>query len=106
MFVPYFRVEEIETPAILHAWYLTLDFIEALQPTKIIAGHIESGWELDPKEDLAYMRKYLDLFSSKITNAPKKPTVDDLYQTFKTAFPQVSSFSSVLTVRRRLPADT
>jgi len=83
-------VEEIETPEILHAWYLTLDLIEALQPTKIIAGHIESGWELDPKEDLAYMRKYLDLFSSKITNALEKPTVDDLYQTFKDAFPQVS----------------
>jgi hypothetical protein len=85
-----FRVEEIETPAILHAWYLTLDFIEALQPTKIVTGHIESGWEMDPKEDMAYMRKYLDLFSSKITNAPVKPTVEDLYQTFKTAFPQVS----------------
>lgn len=91
IFVSYSRVEEIETPAILHAWYLTLDFIEALQPIKIIAGHIESGWELNPQEDLAYMRKYLDLFSSKITNAPKKPTVDELYQTFKTAFPQVSS---------------
>ncbi|KAJ9610502.1 hypothetical protein H2200_005279 [Cladophialophora chaetospira] len=81
-------VEEIETPAILHAWYLTLDFIEALQPVKIVAGHIEAGWELNPKEDLAYMRKYLDLFSSKITNSPKRPTVDELYQTFKNAFPQ------------------
>jgi hypothetical protein len=37
---------------------------------------------------MAYMRKYLDLFSSKITNAKTKPTVDELYQTFQTAFPQ------------------
>ena len=88
-------MEEIETPAILHAWYLTLDFIEALQPAKIIVGHIESGWDLDAKEDLAHMRKYLDLFSSKITNAPKKPTVDELYQTFESAFPQVSCVSRV-----------
>jgi len=36
-------VEEIETPTILHAWYLTLSLIEALQPTKIICGHIENG---------------------------------------------------------------
>jgi hypothetical protein len=85
-----FRVEESETPAIFRAWYLTLDFIEALQPTEIVTGHIESGWEMDPKEDMAYMRKYLDLFSSKITNAPEKATMEDLYQTFKTAFPQVS----------------
>jgi hypothetical protein len=82
------RVEEIETPAILHAWYLTLSLIEALQPTKIICGHIENGWEFDAKEDMAYMRKYLDLFSSKITNARTKPTVDELYQTFQKAFPQ------------------
>ncbi|EXJ82822.1 hypothetical protein A1O3_06637 [Capronia epimyces CBS 606.96] len=81
-------VEEIETPDILHAWYLTLDLIEALQPTKIIAGHLESGWELDAKADLAYMRSYLDLFSQKITYAPKKATVEELYATFKNAFPQ------------------
>ena len=82
------RVEEIETPAILHAWYITLDLIDALNPTKIITGHIEQGWELNAKEDMAYMRKYLDLFSSKITNAKTKPTVDELYQTFQKAFPQ------------------
>jgi glyoxylase-like metal-dependent hydrolase (beta-lactamase superfamily II) len=81
-------VEEIETADILHAWYLTLNLIEALQPTKIIAGHIEEGWELDAKEDMAYMRKYLDLFSEKITNAPKKASVEELYETFKNAFPQ------------------
>ena len=82
------RVEEIETADILHAWNLTLQFIEALGPTTIIAGHMEKGWEFDAKADLEYMHKYLDLFASKITNAPKKPTVDDLYQTFKSAFPQ------------------
>lgn len=81
-------VEEIETPEILHAWRLTLQLIEALEPTKIIAGHIEQGWEFDAKKDLEHMHKYLDLFASKITNAPEKPTVDDLFQTFKTAFPE------------------
>jgi glyoxylase-like metal-dependent hydrolase (beta-lactamase superfamily II) len=81
-------VEEIETADILHAWYLTLDLIEALQPTKIIAGHIEEEWELDAKEDMAYMLKYLDLFGEKITNAPKKASVEELYETFKNAFPQ------------------
>ena len=43
---------------------------------------------MDAKADMAYMHKYLDLFAAKITNAPKKPTVDDLFQTFKNAFPQ------------------
>jgi glyoxylase-like metal-dependent hydrolase (beta-lactamase superfamily II) len=80
-------VEEIETPDILHAWNLTLLLIESLNPEKIIAGHIEQGWEFDAKKDMQHMHKYLDLFESKITKAPKKPTVDELFQTFKNAFP-------------------
>ncbi|KAK6441808.1 hypothetical protein LTR95_001947 [Oleoguttula sp. CCFEE 5521] len=80
-------VEEIETKAILEAWYNTLDLIEALKPEKVIAGHLESGWELDAKADLAHNRRYLDLFAEKITYAKKKPQVDELFQTFKAAFP-------------------
>ncbi|KAK6439442.1 hypothetical protein LTR95_004349 [Oleoguttula sp. CCFEE 5521] len=80
-------VEEIETKAILEAWYKTLDLIEALKPEKVIAGHLENGWELDAKADLAHNRKYLDLFAEKITYAKKKPQVDELFQTFKDAFP-------------------
>lgn len=83
-----FRVEEIETPQLLDAWNRTLDIIEALEPVKIIPGHLESGWTLDAKEDLAYMRKYLKLFAEKITYAKKKPQVKDLFNTFKDAFPQ------------------
>jgi hypothetical protein len=79
---------EIETPDILHAWNLTLQLLEALGPTKIIAGRIEKGWSFDAKAALEHMHKYLDLFASKITSPPKKPTVDDLFQTFKSAFPQ------------------
>jgi len=82
------RAEEIETPQILHAWLKTLDLIEALQPAKVVPGHLESGWDLDAKADLAHNRRYLDLFARKITNAPKKPSVNDLFQTFKDAFPQ------------------
>lgn len=37
---------------------------------------------------MAYMRSYLDLFAKKITNAPKKPGVEELYNTFRDAFPQ------------------
>ena len=81
-------VEEIETPDVLHAWNLTLLLIESLNPTKIISGHIEQGWEFDAKKDMEHMHKYLDLFESKITKAPKKPTVNELFETFKTAFPQ------------------
>jgi hypothetical protein len=66
----------------------TLRFIEALGPTKIIAGHIEKGWGFDAKADLQHMHKYLDLFVSKITNAPIKPIVDDLFQAFKNTFLQ------------------
>lgn len=86
------RVEEIETPEILHAWRLTLTVIESLEPKNIIPGHIEQGWRPDPREDLSHMYKYLDLFESKITPSQegkaKRPTVDDLFQTFKDAFPQ------------------
>lgn len=81
-------VEEIETAVILSAWRKTLDLIEALHPTKIIPGHIEPGWELDAKADLEHNRKYLDLFEEKITNASKKPSVQELFETFKNAFPQ------------------
>jgi hypothetical protein len=66
------RVEEILTPDILHAWNLTLQFIEVLGPTKIIASHIEKGWDFDAKADLEHMHRYLDLFASKITNVPEK----------------------------------
>lgn len=82
------RAEEIETPQILHAWFKTLDLIEALRPDTIIPGHMEQGWQPDAKADLAHNRKYLDLFAQKITNASKKPSVNELYQTFKDAFPQ------------------
>ncbi|KAB2580840.1 hypothetical protein DBV05_g434 [Lasiodiplodia theobromae] len=79
--------EEIETPAVLAAWLSTLDLIESLQPAKIIPGHIEEGWELDAEKDLAHNRAYLQLFKEKIQEAPKKPSVDDIYNTFKEAFP-------------------
>ena len=50
-------VEEIETPEILHAWKLTLLLIESLNPERIIAGHIEEGWEFDAKLDMEHMHK-------------------------------------------------
>lgn len=85
-------VEEIESPAILNAWRLTLTLIESLNPKLLIPGHIEKGWTPDVKEDLSHMNKYLDLFESKIipsqTGKAPKPGVDDLFQTFKDAFPQ------------------
>jgi glyoxylase-like metal-dependent hydrolase (beta-lactamase superfamily II) len=101
-------VEEIETPEILHAWNLTLLLIESLNPERVIAGHIEDGWEFDARKDLEHMHKvscslhgpffgagsshatsqYLDLFEQKITKAPKKPTKDELFETFKRAFPE------------------
>ncbi|OQV07332.1 hypothetical protein CLAIMM_11783 [Cladophialophora immunda] len=81
-------VEEIETPQILEAWNKTLDLIEALKPMQIIPGHLESGWTLNAEEDMAHMRKYLKLFSEKVTYAEKKPQVNDLFVAFKEAFPQ------------------
>lgn len=60
-----------------------------MNPSKVIPGHIESGWELDAKADLAHNRKYLELFASKVTHAKQKPSVDELFETFKNAFPQV-----------------
>jgi hypothetical protein len=82
------RVEEVETPALLEAWNKTLELIGALEPTKLIPGHMESGWELNAKEDLAHTKKYLDLFSKKITYAPKKASVQELFDFFKNEFPQ------------------
>ncbi|KAK1819056.1 hypothetical protein LTR12_006502 [Friedmanniomyces endolithicus] len=82
-------VEEVETPQLLDAWFKTLDLIEeGLRPEKVIPGHIEQGWELDAKADLAHARKYLQFFAEKVTYAKKKPGVDELYKTFKDAFPQ------------------
>ena len=85
-------VEEIETPDILSAWKLTLQLIDSLNPATIISGHIEQGWDFDAKKDMQHMHKYLDLFEQKVTpsqaKGAKKPTVEDLFQTFKTAFPQ------------------
>ena len=82
-------MEEVETPQLLDAWVKTLDLIEALNPTQIIPGHLEQGWKLDAKEDLEHNRRYLDLFGEKVTHATTKPQVDELFETFKQAFPQV-----------------
>lgn len=82
------RVEEVETPALLNAWQKTLDLIEALAPTRVIAGHLEAGWVLDAKADIDHTRKYLDLLGEKVTFAKKKPTDGELFNTFKQAFPQ------------------
>lgn len=67
-----------------------LDLIEALQPVKIIPDHLEQGWELDAKADMAHNRQHLELSADQVTNAKTKPKVDELYQTFKDAFPQAS----------------
>jgi len=58
----------------------------------VIPGHIEQGWELDAKADLAHARKYLQFFAEKVTYAKKKPGVDELYKTFKDAFPEAGMF--------------
>ncbi|KAF7114152.1 hypothetical protein CNMCM5793_007730 [Aspergillus hiratsukae] len=81
-------VEEVETPALLEAWNKTIALISALEPVKVIPGHLEPGWELDAKADIAHTQKYLDLFAEKVTYAPAKPQVQDLYDFFKDAFPQ------------------
>ncbi|RLL95292.1 hypothetical protein CFD26_103238 [Aspergillus turcosus] len=81
-------VEEVETPALLEAWNKTIALISALEPVKVIPGHLEPGWELDAKADIAHTQKYLDLFAEKVTYAPTKPQVQDLYDSFKDAFPQ------------------
>ncbi|KAL4973715.1 beta-lactamase-like protein [Aspergillus desertorum] len=81
-------VEEVETPALWEAWNKTLSLIAALQPVKLIPGHMEAGWELNAQEDLAHTQRYLDLFSEKITHAPKKASVQELFDFFKEQFPQ------------------
>lgn len=65
-----------------------ISLIESLAPTKIIVGHLEAGWTLDAAADLEHNRKYLALFKEKITASAKKPSVQELYDTFKDAFPQ------------------
>ncbi|RAL17193.1 MBL fold metallo-hydrolase [Aspergillus homomorphus CBS 101889] len=81
-------VEEVENPALLEAWRKTLDLITHLHPTKLIPGHLERGWELNCAEDLAHTRRYLDLFAERVTYAPEKPQVQELYDFFRDEFPQ------------------
>jgi len=81
-------VQEIETKEILSAWESTLDLIESLKPETIIPGHSAEDSTLDAKADMEYCRKYLKLFSDKITHAEKQPEVKEIYDTFKDAFPQ------------------
>lgn len=83
-------VEEIETKEILSAWKSTLDLIESLQPETIIPGHTEEGWTLDAKADMAYCRKYLNLFGEKITHAKTQPKVQEIYDSFKESFPDAT----------------
>ncbi|KAJ3540286.1 hypothetical protein NM208_g417 [Fusarium decemcellulare] len=80
-------VTEAETPALLAAWRKTIALIEGLNPLTIIPGHLEPGWELDAKADLAHNKKYLDLFEKTIQKAAEAPTMDEIYRIFKDAFP-------------------
>lgn len=69
----------------------TLDTIELLGAEKIIPGHLEPGWQMDAAKDLAHTRQYLELFREKILDkAPQKPAVDEIYETFKDAFPEAN----------------
>ncbi|GAA5913753.1 hypothetical protein JCM6882_002333 [Rhodosporidiobolus microsporus] len=79
---------EIDTPEILSAWQNILDLIEGLDVDLIIPGHAESDEFLDKAADLEYNRKYLELFATKITYAEKKPQVEEIVDTFKSAFPE------------------
>ncbi|GKZ84826.1 hypothetical protein AnigIFM56816_010381 [Aspergillus niger] len=85
-------VEELESPALVQSWLKTLDMIDHLHPQKIIPGHMEEGWELDVKADLDHTRRYLRLFAEKVTYASGsgggKPSVQELYDTFREAFPE------------------
>lgn len=83
-----YRVEEVETPALLEAWNKSLDVISGLKPTKITPGHIEPGWELDAEADLTHTKKYLSVFGQKVTYAPAKPQVQELYDFFQNEFNQ------------------
>lgn len=64
-----------------------IKLIESLEPTKIIVGHLEEGWELDAKADLEHNKKYLALFQRTITDAKNRPSVEGIYSTFKDEFP-------------------
>ncbi|OJJ82712.1 MBL fold metallo-hydrolase [Aspergillus glaucus CBS 516.65] len=81
-------VEEVETPALLEAWNKSLDVISSLNPTKVIPGHLEPGWELDAQADLAHTKKYLSVFANKVTYASSKPKVKDLHECFQNEFKQ------------------
>lgn len=65
-----------------------MDLISAFQPMKLIPGQMESGWDLDAQADLAHTRRYLDLFGEKVTYAPTRPQVQELYDYFQHAFLQ------------------
>lgn len=68
--------------------------IDHLHPEKVIPGHMEEGWELDVQADLDHTRRYLRLFAEKVTDSASrtssttKPSVQELYDTFREAFPQ------------------
>lgn len=64
-----------------------IKLIESLEPTKIIVGHLEEGWEMDAKADLEHNKKYLALFQQKIVDAKGKPTVEEIYNVFREGFP-------------------
>ncbi|GKZ22148.1 hypothetical protein AbraIFM66951_006999 [Aspergillus brasiliensis] len=87
-------VEELETPTLVQSWLKTLDMIDHLHPEKVIPGHMEEGWELDVQADLDHTRRYLRLFAEKVTDSASrtssttKPSVQELYDTFREAFPQ------------------
>lgn len=65
-----------------------MDAIAALRPSKVIPGHMEPGWHLDAEKDLAHTKRYLSVFAEKVTYAPAKPSVQELYGFFQKEFEQ------------------
>ncbi|KAJ5887734.1 hypothetical protein N7495_007775 [Penicillium taxi] len=49
---------------------------------------MEVGWELDTQADLEHTKKYLQVFGEKVSYASTKPGVQELFDYFKSEFPQ------------------
>ncbi|KAH7349184.1 metallo-beta-lactamase family protein [Pyrenochaeta sp. MPI-SDFR-AT-0127] len=88
---------DLATPALTDAWLSTLDFIEYLQPRRIIPGHAVSTKSFCNLEDLKHSRDYVTFFKERIqAEGADAFTSQEIFGMFDEKFPGILSQNSAV----------
>lgn len=96
---------DLQTTALTDAWLDTLDYIEYLEPKRIIPGHSVSTANFGPEIDLSYTRSYLKLWQEVVEPRGNNYfTTQNIFDLFNSTFPGPLSGNNTSTANAILNA--